>query len=241
MIRIRLVFSLLALLAMAACSTPHISVDQELQASASPMPVNGRQGWMIGQKLSFGEFSTGKVRRGWTKSYDIPFIVRFSGAKERLSFDMQDSQGLSANVFCLGKLREQDLPLFNDLFEVNLGWKDVFSGTVTLNDGERHYDFLVANLNQNNWFREASGFIRYQGGEIELQPVNRLANGKKMLSENVPGFQFVYQGQVVGAVETLNRGQVWIKAGLPQEMRLLLGAMSAALLLRSELADQPLS
>lgn len=223
-----------ALLALASCSTPQMAVDNELQ-TAAPMPVKGRQGWMLNQTLSFGEFTTGKVKRGWLKSYDIPFIVRFSGAKEKLAYDISDGQGNTAEVFCMGKLREQDLPLFNQLFEVTLNWQDAFSGAISLNEGRQHYDFLITDLNQNNWFRPAEGFVRYGDGLIEIQPVDKLSNGKRALGMQSLGFQFVYRGEVVGAVETLNNGRVWLKDGLAPELRLVLGSVSAALLLRSEL------
>ena len=225
---------LTAFLALASCSTPQMAVDQQLQASTA-MPVKGRQGWMVNQHLSFGEFTTGQVKRGWLKSYDIPFIVRFSGAKEKLAYDLADGEGNTAEVFCMGKLREQDLLLFNKYFDINLKWQDAFSGTISLNGGRQHYDFLLTDLNQNNWFRPAEGFIRYQEGLIDIQPVDRLVNGKRALGMQSLGFQFVYEGEVVGAVETLNNGRVWLKDSLAPELRLVLGSVSAALLLRSEL------
>ncbi len=225
---------LAALLLPAACSTPQMALDGPLQ-TIDAMPVKGRQGWMLNQHLSFGEFSTGKVQRGWLRSYDIPFIIRFSGAKEKLSYTMSDARGQAAEVFCMGKLSQKDLPVFNEFFELNLDWQDVFSGTASLAEGREHYDFILTNLNQNNWFRPAEGFIRYQGGLIELQPVDRLANGQRNLGQQPLGFQFVYGGEVVGAVETLNNGRVWLKDGLEPKLRLVLSSVAAALLLRSEL------
>ena len=223
-----------ALLLLAACSTPKMAVDTQLQTTPA-LAVKGRQGWMLNQHLSFGEFTTGKVQRGWLKSYDIPFIVRFSGAKEKLAYTLSNGEGQAAEVFCMGKLRQQDLPLFNDLFELNLGWQDAFSGAIALNDGRQHYDFLLTGLNQNNWFRPAEGFIRYQEGLIDIQPVDRLDNGQRALGQQSLGFQFVYHNEVIGAVETLNNGRVWLKDGLAPELRLVLGSVAAALLLRSEL------
>ncbi|HQU59573.1 MAG TPA: hypothetical protein PLU64_10260, partial [Saprospiraceae bacterium] len=98
-----------------------------------------------------------------------------------------------------------------------------------------YYDFLLTGLNQNNWFRPAEGFIRYQEGLIDIQPVDRLDNGQRALGQQSLGFQFVYHNEVIGAVETLNNGRVWLKDGLAPELRLVLGSVAAALLLRSEL------
>ena len=225
---------LAALLLLAACSTPQMAIDQQLQ-NANALSVKGRQGWMLNQHLSFGEFATGKVHRGWLKSYDIPFIVRFSGSKEKLSYTMQDGEGRTAETCCVSKLNQKDLPLFNGFFELNLDYQDIFSGAVILDDGRQHYDFVLTGLNQNNWFRPAEGFIRLQDGVVELQPVDKLANGQRALGMQSLGFQFAYRGEVVGAVETLNNGRVWLKDGLAPDLRLVLSSVAAALLLRTEL------
>ena len=71
---------------------PQMAIDQQLHTSTA-MPVKGRQGWMGNQHLPFGEFTSGKVNRGWLKRYDIPFIVRFSGAKEKLAYDLTEAAG----------------------------------------------------------------------------------------------------------------------------------------------------
>ena len=84
--------SLSTLILFTACSTPQMAIDQQLHTSTA-MPVKGRQGWMVNQHLSFGEFTSGKVNRGWLKRYDIPFIVRFSGAKEKLAYDLTEAAG----------------------------------------------------------------------------------------------------------------------------------------------------
>jgi len=64
------------------CRVPQILVDKNLQEESIPYEVKGKNGWLINQKLSFGEYKTGEVKRSWTKGYDFPFIIRLSGAKE---------------------------------------------------------------------------------------------------------------------------------------------------------------
>ncbi len=239
---------LVSALFLGACTSPQMLVNERLQSNASVYPVQGRQGWLINQRLGFGEYQTGPVKRSWTKGYDYPFIVRFTGAKEKLSFSMQDSLGHQAEVFVLGKLRERDLLVFHKYFDINFYTKDVFTGTIVANTtatgsfesaaGKRdNYDFFVADLNQNAGHSDVQGHIRGPGLELEIQPVTRLDSGQRMLDTRVPGLEFVHQGQVVGAVETLNNGRVWLHNDLPEQHKLIIAAAAAALLLRSDLAD----
>lgn len=231
------IISLSVLFVLVACSTPQMAVSDQLESNATPYAVQGRQGWLINQHLSFGPYQSGKVKRSWTKAYSIPFILRFSGAKERLQFEISGEGSRTAEVFCLGKLRETDLIWFDEYFEVNLKTKDFFSGTVVLNENES-YTFLVENLNQNNHFREAAGYVQGPGMRLTIRPVSRLAGDKAWLGEQVPGFEFVHEEKVIGAVETLNNGRVWIRDNISPDQQLLSAALAAALLLRSELEEK---
>ncbi len=226
--------SLLILFLFSACSTPRINVDEQLLSDSDLYEVQGRQGWLANQTLSFGEFQSGKVDRSWTKGYDYPFIVRFTGAKEKLSYTLKGGKDLEADVFCIGKLREQDLRLFHRYFDINLNAKDIFSGTVVLGE-EIAYDFYVMNLNQNNVSRAVEGRIIGEDSFISIEPIKKLEGNKAYLSAQAPGFEFKLNGQVIGAVEVLNKGRIWIKKDLSEENRLLVASVASALLLRSDL------
>ena len=123
-----------SVLLFSACTTPQILVDESLREEGTVYEVDGRNGWLVNQHLCFGEFQTGKVNRGWTKGYDFPFIIRFTGAKEKLSYFLKDGAGNEAEIFCLGKLREQDLMLFHEYFDINLKVEDAFTGSVALDE-----------------------------------------------------------------------------------------------------------
>ncbi len=223
-------------LVMLSCTTPEMLVDKSLQEESMVYEVSGRNGWLVNQTLSFGEYFTGKVNRSWTKGYDYPFIVRFTGAKEKLSYSIQDGQANAAEVFCLAKLREQDLRLFHEYFDVNLNTKDAFSGSVIVNKTEA-YDFFLANLNQNNWFKDAGGYIQGVNERVEIRAVERLSNNQKSTGTQALGFEFVLKGKVIGAVETLNRGRIWMRQDLEASQKLVLAGVASALLLRSDLSE----
>lgn len=223
---------------LTACTTPQMRVDPALASSATAYPVQGRGGWLLDQRLHFGEFSAGPVSRGWTKGYDYPFIIRFTGAREKLRFPVNDGMGNEAMVHCIGKLREQDLRIFRDYFDVNINTTDTFACTLEVNDSAA-YDFYASNLNvqQNLGYKPMQGSVQGGAGPVELRSVWQLSSGQRSLDTEPLGVEFLRGGEVIGAVETVNEGRVWVRDDLDQESRLVIGAVAAALLLRSGLAE----
>lgn len=213
-------------------------VDPGLDGAAAALPVQGRDGWRVDQVLVFGPYRSGPVSRGWTKGYDYPFIIRFSGAREKLRFAVRDDAGNEAMVHCAGKLREQDLRAFREYFDVNLKTTDTFAGTILLN-GEQAFEFHVENLNvqQNIGYKPLEGSIRGGAEPIRLQAVWHTESGQRWLDTQPIGVEFLRNGGAIGAVETVNAGRVWIRDDLAQTDRLLLASMASALLLRSGLAE----
>jgi hypothetical protein len=220
---------------LTSCTVPYMQVDPQLTAQARALPVSGRQGWLVNQQLGFGEFSSGPVKRSWTKGYNIPFIVRFSGAKEKIGFPVSSAAGDTAEFFCLGKLREYDLPLFNKALEVNLKTTGVFTCSIAL--GEQSYEFYSENLNQNPRFSEITGRLQTPGPDITIHPVGSLEGGQASWSTTALGYELKQDGRTVAAVETLNEGRVWISPELPSDQQLIIAGVASALLLRSSLAE----
>lgn len=225
-------------LLLAACATPQMRVDPVLETAATAYTVQGRSGWLLDQRLHFGEFSVGPVSRGWTKGYDYPFIIRFTGAREKLRFPVKDGFGNEAMAHCVGKLREQDLRIFRDYFDVNINATDTFACTLRVNESAA-YDFYATNLNvqQNLGYKPMQGSVTGATEPVELRSVWQLSSGRRSLGTEPLGVEFLRGGEVIGAVETVNEGRVWVRENLEQESRLVIGAVAAALLLRSGLAD----
>lgn len=225
-------------LLLPACTTPQMRVDPVLESVAIAYPVQGRSGWLLDQRLRFGEFSAGPVSRGWTKGYDYPFIIRFTGAREKLRFPVSDGTGNEAMVHCIGKLREQDLRIFRDYFDVNINTTDTFTCALEVNDSAT-YDFYASNLNvqQNLGYKPMQGSLRGGAEPVDLRSVWHLSSGQRSLTTEPLGVEFLRGGEVIGAVETVNEGRVWVRDDLDQESRLVIGAVAAALLLRSGLAE----
>ncbi|QRR03545.1 hypothetical protein [Dyadobacter sandarakinus] len=228
-----------------SCRTAEVSVHNDLKTGAEVYTVKGRQGFQVGQVLSFGDFKTSKVNRGWTFGYSIPFIVSFQGASEKLSFRQLDQHGGQAEVVLVSKFRETELAVAKDYFSVSLHYKNYFAGAIKLDHAESSWDFIVYNADgagRGFGNRETSGFVRNGRTRIDIRAINSLEGSSEILTYNsVYGYEFTQGGKVIAAVSTINNGKVWMKEGLDAETRLVLAGICSGLMLRNQVEDQALS
>lgn len=202
-------------------------------ADVDAQPVFGRQGWQPGQILRFGPYLTEPVTRSWTLSYDIPFIVRFQGAQQKVGFRQLDAGGRWADVFLVDTLHDDELPLARDLFLTVLDETSLV-GNVVLPDGT--WDLLVYAPEDSLAPRSATGFIRRDDVVIDLRQV-RAYSGSALPPDAPLGYEFVREGRVVGAVELIGDGRVWLASALDDTTRLVLASAASSLLLRQDLRE----
>lgn len=65
---------------MTACAPVKIGVSDSLKQANDEYKVAGRQGVLIKQKLSFGEFNTTVISRSWTRGSGSKFGIGQMGA-----------------------------------------------------------------------------------------------------------------------------------------------------------------
>ena len=228
------IIALLVLTSLFSCSTPEIAVDPSLSAEA--MAVKGRNGLQIGQVIRYGDYTTDKVRRGWTKGYDVPFIIRFQGAKEKLSFTQFGPGAVQAEVACVSKFKSTEIQLVRDFFGIPLDYQNFFAGNIAIGAGGANWDFLLHNPN-GDFLREkaSAGFAQNGARRIEIQAIRGLEGQPEWMKQlTVYGHEFRLDGKVVGAVSTMNKGKVWIDPQLDAETRTVIAAVATGLLLRTD-------
>jgi len=222
-----------------ACKTPDIRIHPDLKAESTRYPVRGRQGWMINQVVTFGDFKTSRIKRGWTVKYDIPFLVRFQGASEKLSYTQYDADSNRAEVSAIGKFKNTELPILNEYFGIPLNYKHYFAGTVYVPASGRHYDFILYNPN-NNWIvLKTNGSVKGLNMDYNIVGVRKFEGRKSWSIENF-GYEFYDGPQARAAVEIINDGKVWLHDILSQEHKLVLAAVSTALMIRNTELDEPI-
>ena len=232
-------FFLLALAStiLFSCKPAEIAFDNSM--NAQPMPVKGRNGLQIGQVIRYGEYKTDKVRRGWTKSYDVPFVVRFRGAKEKLSFTQFGPAGQSAEVACVSKFKSTELMTVRDYFSVPLDIDNFFAGNISFGENRPNWDFIVYNPNGDFLRDQASaGYVQNGSQRIDIQAIRGLKGQPGWLKElTIYGHEFRIGGEVVAAVSTVNKGTVWMDDRLDAETKTVIAAVATGLLLRRDVEE----
>jgi hypothetical protein len=224
-----------------SCRTAELAVHSDLKNETDTYLVKGRQGSQIGQVLSFGDFKTSKVKRGWISGYSIPFTVKFNGAKEKLSFQQFGVDGDVAEVALISRFKETEYAPLKDYFSVSLQYKNYFAGSVKPVNSDESWDFIVHNvdgssrsLNKNRTI----GFVRSRNMQIDIAGIRELEGSSSFLTQNdVYGYEFHLNGKVIGAVSTINNGKVWFKNGLSDDIRLVLASVSSGLMLRNNVEE----
>ncbi|MDX1910971.1 MAG: hypothetical protein SFV22_05775 [Saprospiraceae bacterium] len=226
------IFSGLLALLIVSCKPAEIAINPQLNAQA--MSVKGRNGFLIGQKIKYGVYHTDKVQRGWTQGYDVPFMLRFQGAKEKLRFKQYGPEGISAEVSCVSKFKNVELPILGEFFGIPLDYRNFFAGNIRV--GDAYWDFILHNPN-GDFLREkkSAGMARYGDHVIEINAVRGLKNQPEWMKDlTVFGHEFSINGKVIGAVSTVNRGTVWIDESLDATHKTVLAALATGILLRTD-------
>ena len=119
-------FMLFSAIMLAACSTAKIAVDDKDWGKTEQYDVKGRQGLMIRQKLSFGEYQTVSINRSWTKGssfglampINIDWVDRLNvewvKRKQTIRFNLVDARGNKSEVTAFSKVQYRDLTIGNN-------------------------------------------------------------------------------------------------------------------------------
>lgn len=225
---------------LVSCRTAEVAVTDDLKSAATLYPVKGRQGFQVGQVLSFGEYRTSKVHRGWTRSYSIPFVAQFSGAREKLSFEQFGPRGRSAQVAVVSRFRETELSPLRDYFSISVKNKNTFAGGIELSGSKESWEFVVHNVDGwgNSLKNNTLGFVRSKVDhlQIDIVGIRELEGASKMITMmDVYGYEFRLDGKAIGAVSTVNNGKVWIRDNIHPELKLVLASVSTSLMLRNSM------
>jgi len=235
------IFTLTAivLVFISSCKTPGLIFSGNLKDNTKVMEVKGRQGWQFNQKITFGDYFTSKIKRGWTKGGTWNFVVKFQNAEQKLSFTQNTPFGKSAEVLAIGKFKNTELPLFKDFLSYSFKYENTFAGTVIPNDNEsNNWDFVIHNPESGLPKDADCGIIRdSNGNEIIIRGVKKVEGQANWVTLDNYGFEFIQNGQSIGAVSTINNGRVWIKNDLDENTKLILASVSTSLLVRHSMQE----
>lgn len=198
-------------------------------AQVERLPVTGRQGWKLVERLQFGDFSVHDVRRSLTKGGDLQ-VLFYEGSKRRQTFGFTLT-GSGPTVWrgaAATNLRRRALDLG---VEVEMRNKSGFSAHLFPADAPEAVWTLALHEKGE---KPLAGTLSRGAETITVQGTNRLAGSVFRLADTA-GYTFAIGGRSIAAVEVINHGAVWLAPDLDAAWRGPVTAAIAALLLFEEL------
>lgn len=254
-------FILSILLGVIACSPAKIAVDDAGWDQKEELAVKGRNGFLIKQKLSFGEFKTTTVKRSWTKGSSWGFGIgvndwveqvgiEFSRRKQTVRFHLTDATGNESQVTALAKARWTDLTIgrnpnsalniIGDLLQIGDAGSSTYAVRIATSQNAEPWEMIIDNNAAQRNAKTYKGVLAKGKSEYYIiTPVYKLMN-KQGKAVALPfggsvGFEFQKpDGETVAAVSLIDNGVVYFNK-LSTDEKFLLANAAAALLLQQQL------
>ena len=208
------------LLAIASCQTAQIELAPAL-VDVTPMQVQGANPRRWNAPVSFGPWATTDVREGltWNFGYRLLGIdTSFAFQPYRLAISSGDRAVQAECITRSAVLSRKDLsvdPSFGRIPALACGFRGEGEGTLRLH---------ATAMNREE------GEIAFGGAVWQIRSVHEFA-GSSIPSGDPWGYEIRSNDRVIAAVETINRGRVWIDPALREEEKARLSAIATALLL----------
>ena len=165
------IIAAIIIVSIASCASPRIGLDANHWTEKQELPVKGRQGLLIKQKLSFGEFKTVSVKRSWTRSstafagwawgrpgyedYSRIIGMEYSDRKQSVRFELSDEKANESSVFCVTRAKSENLvigrnpnSLLNiatDILSIEESSENLFWVKIYLKNDEQPWEMVIDN------------------------------------------------------------------------------------------------
>lgn len=246
-----------------ACSPMRLAVSEDLRDNNDAFTVKGRQGILIKQKLSFGDYHTTTVKRSWTRGSSSRTGIGRSGPhpgeweniismeyirkKQTVRFSLTDGVRES-DVYCVSRFQAEDLQIGkspNSILNIAMDIAGIANRSsslyyVQLFDGQSEAPWQLVLDNQAS---QASPH-KYQGilaksrdEYYTLVPATKLEHKGKTGNTLLGSVGFELRnpaGRTVAAVSLIDGGMVFLGKTTSDE-RFLLANACAAILLQQEI------
>ncbi len=244
-----------------ACSTAKIAVDDNGWGNTEEYAVKGRQGFLMRQKLEFGEYQTVSVNRSWTKGSSFGFAmpinvdwvdrlnVEWVKKKQTVRFSLVDAKGNKSEVTAFSKVKYRDLTIGNnpnsivniagDILSIGDAGSNTYAVRIFPSANDYPWEMIIDNNAAQRNPRKYVGLLARSKNEYyTIQPIYKLIgkNGKPVNAlAGTLGFEIKNRaGETYAAVSLIDNGVVYFN-DIPEEERFLLANAIAALLLQQEL------
>ncbi len=242
-----------------------LALDAAEWADVVEYPVQGRQGILINQKLSFGEYHTLLVDRSWTKGsssmmglsqglptdQDFKKIITSEKVKKNqtLYFALADSLGNQARAYCITNFKSKDftigdnpnsvINLFGDILGVGDESSSTFYAMIYDAQATSRWELLIDNQEAQMKPKEYKGYLSKSKDEYyTIQPLSKVINKKGRVGTmpfGSAGFELRNRDGVAIAAVSMIDKGVVYLKKVSPEERILLSGVCAALLLQEQI------
>lgn len=222
----------LGTLVVAGCGAARMSVPAPL-AGVPEWTVRGRQGWRMGQRLSFGGYEVHDVSRGSVRSRGgvVDALKGKTVLEQRYGFRLRAAPDSVDRwtVSCNNRDLEQGVQLGRTV-EITLDQSTSLSCTLrAVADTAEAWKLQIGSRGD----RAPGGTVQREGGAAYTLEGQRDTSAGTSVA--AVGYVIRREERVVGAVETINEGAVRLLPDLAPAERDLLAAVAGALLLQDKL------
>ncbi len=248
------------LIFFAACSPFKMAVHEDLQPAYDELNVKGRQGILIKQKMSFGEFATSTVKRSWTKGSSVRngfgyidpnrmewiniISTEYINKRQTVRYSL-NSGNMQSDVFCVSRFNAEELTVGrneNSLLNIGLdifgpGGESSSMYYVQIFPSEKEdqpWQLTLDNQRSQAKPKQYVGYLAKNKTEYyTLHPVNKVQVKGKVGNTlmGAVGFEFRNPaGKTVAAVSMIDKGMVYLGKTTAEERFLLANACTAILL-----------
>ncbi|MBA2244924.1 MAG: hypothetical protein H0W11_08200 [Gemmatimonadetes bacterium] len=217
-------------LALGACQTAQMRLPETL-TSAQRMPVEGRQGWKLNERLRFGPFEAHEVRRSWTRGRDGRVLMASGSQRDqRYSFTLREGGEDQWRAECQAALSVVSIDV--GVVEIEPTNRSALDCRLqSLHEPSEYWQLVLTESRE----RPLSGALRGRESTLGVKGTNRFERG--LPTQMTTGYEIAEADRTLAAVEVVNSGAVWLQPDLDPARRKLLSATAAALLLLEDLRE----
>lgn len=219
------------LAAALGCTPARMALAPGLEREAA-LEVTGRNTFKFGEEFAFGPWSVVEVHRGWkTSSAWSLFGLGADSVEQPYEFVVAKG-GARLQAQATTNARRKELSVMLVGLPMDLAVEDQASLAVSWAPaGSANKEQAIRLYVRGPTRGPLHGLLDLPGAaQVEVRGTNALQGSPFPLGET-SGYTFERQGQVVGFVEVINSGRVWLSPALTAAEREALAVAAAALLL----------
>lgn len=242
-----------------------IALEGEEWTGVSEYPVKGRQGILINQKLSFGEYHTLLVDRSWTKGSSITVglsqglptdedykkLITSEKVKKKqtLYFALEDSLGNQARAYCIsnfssknftvGNNENSPVNIFGDILGVGDASSSMFYAMIYDAQASNRWDLILDNQEVQSKPKSYVGYLaKGKDDYYTIKPLSRVVSKKGKIGTmpfGSAGFEIRNKDGKAVAAVSMIDNGVVYLSDISPEENMLLSGVCAALLLQEQI------